>query len=76
MIKNIQSTHQAYQRAGYLAGHDDLTGLWNETRLCEGIDHAIALSKRTRNSALFLRLHITNLSQVNKNYGKKRKKKN
>ena len=69
VIKNIQSTHQAYQRAGYLAGHDDLTGLWNETRLCEGIDHAIALSKRTRNSALFLRLHITNLSQVNKNYG-------
>jgi len=69
VIKNIQSTHQAYRRAAYLAAHDDLTGLWNGARLREGIEHAIALSKRACSSALFLRLRITNLPQVNKTYG-------
>jgi len=69
VIKNIQSTHQTIQRAAYLARHDELTGLWNEPRLSEGIEHAIALTKRTRSSASVLRLRVSNIDRINETYG-------
>lgn len=69
VIKNIETASQASQRAAYLAVHDELTGLWNETRLLEGLDHAIALARRKAHTALFLRLYLSNIAQINETYG-------
>ena len=69
VIKNITATYLRSERAVYLAQHDELTGLWNETRLTEGLEHAIALSKRARSEALFLRLYLSNIDQINEVYG-------
>ncbi len=69
VILNIQSTKLSTDRAAYLTGHDELTGLWNVTRLTEGLEHTIAMSKRSRRPALFLRLRISNLEHINKSYG-------
>jgi len=69
VIKNIDTSYKISERAAYLAQHDELTGLWNKARLTEGLDHAIALSRRKRSKALFLRLYLSNITQINETYG-------
>lgn len=69
VIYNIQSQKSSTDRAAYLATHDELTGLWNTARLSEGVEQAIAISKRNRSAALFLRLRLSNLEQINETYG-------
>lgn len=69
VIINVQSRKLSADRAAYLTIHDELTGLWNETRLTEGLEYAIAHSKRSRRPALFLRLRLSNLEHINESYG-------
>jgi len=50
-------------------GDDELTGLWNKSRLAEGLEQFISLARRCRTQAIFLRLKLSNLEQINKIYG-------
>jgi len=69
VITNIDNAKDAELRAGYKASHDELTGLWNETRMAEGLEQLIALVQRSRVKAIFLRLRISNLPDINATYG-------
>ena len=69
MLTNIDSAQEDAERAAYLSAHDDLTGLWNKERFAEGLDYLIALARRSRQSALYLRVQISNLTQINETYG-------
>jgi len=69
VITNIHSQRQALQRAEFLARYDELTGLWNKSRLAEGLEQFISLARRCRTQAIFLRLKLSNLEQINKIYG-------
>ena len=69
VLTNIDSMQEEAERAAYLSAHDDLTGLWNKARFAEGLDYLIALARRTRQDALYLRLEISNLAQINETYG-------
>jgi len=69
VIKNIQAQRQALRRAAFISGHDELTCLWNKARLTQGLDYLIALARRCRTQALFVRLKLSNLERINKTYG-------
>jgi len=69
VIINIDSTVQAQDRAAYLAVHDDLTGLWNAPRFQVALESFIAFAQAADVRGLCLRLHITNLADINKTYG-------
>ncbi len=69
VLTNIDSVQEEVERAAYLSAHDDLTGLWNKNRLVEGLDYLIALVRRTRQFAIYLRIEISNLAQTNETYG-------
>jgi len=69
VIINIDTAKAAELRAGYKASHDELTGLWNAARMEEGLEHLIALVKRARTKAVFLRLRVSNLPDINAIYG-------
>ncbi|MEP3889437.1 MAG: GGDEF domain-containing protein [Hellea sp.] len=69
VIVNIDSARQAQERAAYSASHDELTGLWNGARMGEGLNHIIAFAQRYGAAALCLRLELSNLSDINDNYG-------
>lgn len=66
---NVDNAKEAELRAGYKASHDELTGLWNETRMRESLAQLIALVQRYRLDAIFLRLRISNLPDINTTYG-------
>lgn len=69
VVINIDASKKAHIRAAYLAHHDELTGLWNVSRMQEGLDHIIAHTQRYRSQALCLRLRVSNLTDINQTYG-------
>jgi len=69
VITNVDASHKAQDRAAYTANHDELTGLWNATRMREGLNNIIAFTQRHRSESLCLRLRISNLPDINDTYG-------
>ncbi len=69
VIINVDAAKENELQAGYKTSHDELTGLWNETRMGEGLEQLIALVQRSRAKAVFLRLRISNLPDINTTYG-------
>ncbi len=69
VVINVDNSQTALSRAAYLAYHDELTGLWNLSRLKEGLDHIISHVQRYRSHALCLRLRVSNLTDINQSYG-------
>ncbi len=66
---NIQSMQEDRERAAYLAGHDDLTGLWNSARFNEGLRHMLQMAERHDAQVLCLNLSLSNLPDINETYG-------
>ncbi len=69
VVMNFDTAQKTHSRAGYLVHHDELTGLWNLTRTKEALNHIIAHTQRYRSQALCLRLRVSNLTDINQNYG-------
>ncbi len=69
VVRDIDLQKSTEQRAAYLAHHDEVTGLWNKTRLIEDLAQTISASERYGREAAFLQLQITNLDDVNIAYG-------
>ena len=69
VLLDIDITHKAQENAAFTAHHDVLTGLWNAARMREGLNHIIAFTQRYRSKALFLRLRVSNLADINDTYG-------
>ena len=69
VVINFDSSQKTHARAAYLAYHDELTGLWNLTRTKEALDHIIAHTQRYHSEALCLRLRVSNMADINQNYG-------
>lgn len=69
VIRNITSQRRAEKRTAFLATHDDLTSIYNNATTQTSIDHLAALSVRQRGDGAFLRLRLTNLSDINAVYG-------
>jgi len=66
---NVDSSHRAQERAAFMSSHDELTGLWNAARMQEGVNHIIAFVRRYDAKALYLRLRVSNLADINATYG-------
>ena len=69
VIRNIDTETIDAKRAAYLSTNDELTGLWNKARFCEGLDYLIAIVNRNRQTGLYLRLQLANLDEINSTYG-------
>ena len=69
VMLNVNDNETEKHRAAYAASHDSLTGLWNETRLREGLDHIIAFTQRYNAKAIYLRLRVSNIADINTTYG-------
>lgn len=69
VMTNIDDRKSAMDAAVYRASYDDLTGLWNRSRIREGVTQLLALAQRTGRSGAFLRLRVSNLADVNATYG-------
>ena len=69
VMRNVTSSKRANDRATYLATHDDLTDIANLATLRTALEHAVALSKRQRNEVAFLRLRLSNITDINDVYG-------
>lgn len=68
-LTNIQTRKTREEQAGYHAAFDSLTGLWNRTRMIEGITHMLAFSRRYERRAAFVTFRVSNLQDINTTYG-------
>lgn len=69
VLTDIQTRKTREEQAGYHAAFDSLTGLWNRTRMIEGITHMLAFSRRYERRAAFVTFRIANLQDINTTYG-------
>lgn len=69
VLTNIDARKRAEEKIVYRAIFDELTGLWNQTRLREAVSYSLARTKQADQSAGFLRLRVSNLNEVNETYG-------
>ena len=69
VITNIQTRKTREEQAGYHASFDSLTGLWNKSRMTEGVAHMLSVSRRYDRRAAFLTYRVSNLKDINATYG-------
>ncbi|HHL42519.1 MAG TPA: phosphodiesterase [Hellea balneolensis] len=69
VISNIQSRKIREEQAGYHAAFDSRTGLWNRTRMAEGLTQMLAFTKRYKRASSYLAMRLTNLNDINTTYG-------
>lgn len=69
VITNIQTRKIREEQAGYHASFDSRTGLWNRTRMAEGLAQMLAFTKRYKRTSSYLALRLTNLADINSSYG-------
>jgi len=69
VITNIQTRKIREEQAGYHAAFDSITGLWNKTRMAEGLTHMLATAQRYDRQASYVVLSITNIMDINTTYG-------
>lgn len=68
-LTDIEDRQRAEQAAVYRAGHDPLTGLWNEMRLREFLVYQHTASRRFEKTPAFIRLRVSNIPDINTTYG-------
>jgi len=69
VITNIQTRKIREEQAGYHAAFDSITGLWNKTRMAEGLTHMLATAQRYDRQASYVVLSISNIMDINTTYG-------
>ncbi|PHS38444.1 MAG: hypothetical protein COA91_08040 [Robiginitomaculum sp.] len=69
VITNIQNRKIREEQAGYHAAFDSLTGLWNQTRMAEGLNHMLATAQRYDRQAAYVVMNLTNIQDVNISHG-------
>ena len=69
VITNIQDRKTREEQAGYHASFDSLTGLWNKTRMAEGLNHMLASAQRYDRQAAYVVLDVSNIKDINITYG-------
>lgn len=69
VISNIQSRKIREEQAGYHASFDNLTGLWNRTRMAEGLNHMLASAQRYDRQAAYVVFDLSNITDINLTYG-------
>ena len=68
-LSDIDDRKRGEQKIAYRATNDPLTGLWNETRLRGGLVFLQAASKKFGKPSVLLRLHVSNIADINASYG-------
>lgn len=69
MLRAIDEQKQTEARLEYLANYDDLTGLFNKSRLREGLSHALTVGARSDNRCAYLVIGIDKLTLINDTFG-------
>ena len=69
VLTNIQSRKIREEQAGYHASFDNLTGLWNKSRMAESLTHMLAFAHRYDRQAAYMALQVSNLKDINATYG-------
>ena len=69
VISNIQNRKTREEQAGYHAAFDSLTGLWNKTRMSEGLTHLLSYAQRYDRQSGYIVFKISNLDNINATYG-------
>ncbi len=69
VITNIQNRKIREEQAGYHAAFDSLTGLWNQTRMAEGLNHMLSSAQRYDRQAAYVVMSLTNIKDINASYG-------
>jgi len=69
VISDIQNRKGLEEQAGYHAAFDSLTGLWNRTRMAEGLTHLLSYAQRYDRQSGYIVFKISNLDDINTTYG-------
>ncbi|NNC38531.1 MAG: EAL domain-containing protein [Hyphomonadaceae bacterium] len=69
VITDIQNRKGREEQAGYHAAFDSLTGLWNKTRMTEGLTHLLSYAQRYDRQSGYIVFKISNLENINDNFG-------
>lgn len=69
VIHDIDAVRADQESAVYLSARDPLTGLWNLSRMAEEAGQLIGLASRNFLNPALLGLRLTNLADVNTNFG-------
>jgi diguanylate cyclase (GGDEF)-like protein len=68
-LTDIEDRKRAEKAAVYRAGHDPLTGLWNESRFSEILIFQHLSARKYKKDFAFFRLRVSNIPDINKTYG-------
>jgi len=69
VLTDIQTRKVREEQAGYHAAFDSLTGLWNKSRMTEGLTHLLSYAQRYDRQCGYIVFRVSNLDDVNANYG-------
>ena len=69
VLHDIDAARADQESAVYLAARDPLTGLWNRARMAEETGQLIGLAARNFLNPALLGLRLTNLADINTNFG-------
>lgn len=69
VITDIQNRKGREEQAGYHAAFDSLTGLWNETRMTEGLTHLLSYAQRYDRQSGYIVFKISNIENINDSFG-------
>ena len=69
VITDIQNRKNREEQAGYHAAFDSLTGLWNKTRMTEGLTHLLSYAQRYDRQSGYIVFKVSNLEDINATFG-------
>jgi diguanylate cyclase (GGDEF)-like protein len=69
VFTDIQNRKGREEQAGYHAAFDSLTGLWNKTRMTEGLTHLLSYAQRYDRQSGYIVFKVSNLDDINATYG-------
>lgn len=69
VVTNIQTQKIREEQAGYHAAFDSLTGLWNKTRMAEGLTNMLAYAQRYDRQVAYISFRVSNVADINMTYG-------
>jgi diguanylate cyclase (GGDEF)-like protein len=68
-VRAIDERKRNEARLEYLANHDELTGLYNRSRLRDGLEHVLAYCTRYNSPGAYLVVGIDMLTMINETFG-------